>query len=328
MHANSLLPAVDLQESAPAVPVSLTRAGVTRSAKAIRLSVNGAERLFHADITCFVDLAGSQKGVHMSRFEEGINDAIDDLPHDQALAIDVLAERIAVAVTEVQHAHRGEVRIRASYPVTRRTPVSDIDSQEMYELFGVAAAGPAGVRRLLGVAAQGMNACPCAQDLIRAQAEAALAADGFSHDDIARIVTLVPIATHNQRAKGTLYVGAPGGVDDIAPETLIDIVEAGMSSEIYELLKRSDEQYVVGRAHRRPRFVEDSVREMIREVVARFPHLPDEAFVSAHQANFETIHTHDVEAERTGLVGEIRHELAGNEGRGRHLTMREWLEQA
>ena len=42
-----------------------------------------------------------------------------------------------------------------------------------------------------------------------------------------------------------------------------------MSSEIYELMKRSDEADVVERAHRNPRFVEDVVREMIRQVADR-----------------------------------------------------------
>ena len=136
---------------------------------------------------------------------------------------------------------------------------------------------------------------------------------------------LVPIATHNQRARGTLYLGAPDAVD-IDADTLLEIVEEGMSSEIYELMKRPDEQYVVDRAHRRPRFVEDSVREMIRGALERFPALPDDAFVHAHQVNFETIHTHDVEAERSGMLGEIRRELAGEEHGERHVTLRAWLD--
>ena len=37
-----------------------------------------------------------------------------------------------------------------------------------------------------------------------------------------------------------------------------------MSSEIFELMKRPDEVAVVEKAHRRPRFVEDCVREMVR----------------------------------------------------------------
>ena len=53
---------------------------------------------------------------------------------------------------------------------------------------GMAAARPGHARRAVGVSAQGMNACPCAQGLVREQAEAALAADGFTDDEIARIV--------------------------------------------------------------------------------------------------------------------------------------------
>jgi peptide/nickel transport system permease protein len=57
-----------------------------------------------------------------------------------------------------------------------------------------------------------------------------------------------------------------------------------MSSEIYELMKRSDEGAVVEKAHRRPRFVEDCVREMIRQVTEAFPDLRERAFVERARA--------------------------------------------
>ena len=318
------LPA-DLQESRPASAISLSRAGVTRSAKAIRIRHNGDERLFHAELACFSDLNPEQKGVHMSRFEEEVNEAIDDVVIGEALVIEALAERIATTVVASQRALRSEVTIRASYPVEKRTPVTDIPTQEMYGLIGIAAANTATSRRVVGVTAQGMNACPCAQGLIQAQASQALREDGFTEDEIARIVDLVPIATHNQRARGTLYLGAPAELA-VDADVLIEIVEEGMSSEIYELLKRPDEQYVVARAHQRPRFVEDSVREMVRGVLDRFPDLPDDAFVHAHQVNFETIHTHDVEAERSGTIEEIRRELERGDHVAHHTSLREWLD--
>jgi GTP cyclohydrolase I/GTP cyclohydrolase-4 len=99
-----------------------------------------------------------------------------------------------------------------------------------------------------------------------------------------------------------------------------------MSSEIYELMKRSDEGAVVEKAHRRPRFVEDCVREMIRGVIERLDFLGDRHFVSARQENLETIHQHNVQAERFGLVGEIRAEIASGEHSARHVSMREWLD--
>ena len=315
----------DLQQSAPAAPISLSRAGVTRSAKAIRIRHNGDERLFHAEVACFCDLNPAQKGVHMSRFEEEVNEAIGDVVIGEALIIEALAERIATKLVASQRALRSEVTIRASYPVEKRTPVTDIPTQEMYGLIGIAAANADTGRRIVGVTAQGMNACPCAQGLISAQASEALRDEGFSAQEIARILDLVPVATHNQRARGTLYVGAPEDIEVDADE-LIAIVENGMSSEIYELLKRPDEQYVVDRAHRRPRFVEDSVREMVRHALDRFPGLPEDAFVHAHQVNFETIHTHDVEAERSGTIAEIRRELDAGEHVAHHTTLREWLD--
>ena len=84
-----------------------------------------------------------------------------------------------------------------------------------------------------------------------------------------------------------------------------------MSSEIYELMKRSDEVEVVEKAHRRPRFVEDCVREMIAGVRrATFGELDGASFVSARQENLETIHQHNVVAERHGLLSELRDEIA------------------
>jgi GTP cyclohydrolase I/GTP cyclohydrolase-4 len=315
----------DLQQSAPAAAISLSRAGVTRSAKAIRIRHDGGERLFHAEVACFCDLNPAQKGVHMSRFEEEVNEAIDDVVLGEALIVEALAERIATKLVASQRALRSEVTIRASYPVEKRTPVTGIPTQEMYGLIGIAAANASSSRRVIGVTAQGMNACPCAQGLIRDQASDALREDGFSDGEVERIMELVPVATHNQRARGTLYLGCPQGTEVDADE-LIAIVEDGMSSEIYELLKRPDERYVVDRAHRRPRFVEDSVREMVAGVLGRFPDLPEDAFVHAHQVNFETIHTHDVEAERAGTVAEIRRELDGGEHVAHHTTLREWLD--
>ena len=81
--------AEDLQGSRPAASISLTGAGVTRSAKAIRIRHNHAERLFHAEIASFCDLGPEQKGVHMSRFEETVNEAIDEVVIGEALRIEV-----------------------------------------------------------------------------------------------------------------------------------------------------------------------------------------------------------------------------------------------
>jgi GTP cyclohydrolase I/GTP cyclohydrolase-4 len=98
-----------------------------------------------------------------------------------------------------------------------------------------------------------------------------------------------------------------------------------MSSPVYELLKRPDELFVVEHAHLQPRFAEDSVRLALAGVLDAYPRLDDTDFLFARQVNLETIHTHDVIAERTGTVGELRAELEDGSRIARHTELREWL---
>jgi GTP cyclohydrolase I/GTP cyclohydrolase-4 len=180
---------------------------------------------------------------------------------------------------------------------------------------------------MLGVSAQGITTAPYAQAALHARARERLAADGFSESEIARVLDRVPVATHDQLGVGTLHLGCP---EDCALEfdvaALLAIVEGAMSSEIFELMKRSDEAAVVERAHRRPRTVDDCVRVMITGVVERFADLPDAAFVSAAQDSTETIRSHHLVAERAGLLGELRRELRTGEPVEPQTSMRRWLE--
>ena len=319
--------APDVQASLPATQVSLSRVGVTGVEKVIRVKDNGVENLFYAELECFVDLNPQQAGVHMSRFEEIVGEAIDEVVLGEAFKAEVLAAHVAQKVRERQGGLRAEVAVKAHYPETVTTPESGRSTQEMYVLFGTAVDSERGTRTLTGVQAQGMTACPCAQEMVAGLSRERLVAEGFSTEQIERVIDVVPIATHNQRGIGTLHVGCPeGGPAWIDAPELLRLVESSMSSEIYELMKRPDEMSVVVKAHENPRFVEDCVREMLRQVVEGYPDLPDEAFVMARQENLETIHRHNVVAERYGTLGALREELASGEHQTHHTTMREWLE--
>jgi GTP cyclohydrolase I/GTP cyclohydrolase-4 len=313
----------DLQASAPEVRIGLSRAGVTGVHKAIRLRRGPHEKLVSAQIDCFVDLEPAQKGVHMSRFPELFGEAIDDVVIGEAFLVEELAEHIAAHVLGRQRALRAEVKIVASYPMARRTPVSGLPTQEMVSLIGIAAASARGTRRVVGVEATGINACPCAQGMVRDAAAERLGDAGFDEHDVERILELVPLATHNQRGRGTLYIGtAQSGIN---AERLVELVESSMSSPVYELLKRPDELYVVEHAHLQTRFVEDSVRLALKAALDAYPELDDADFLFSRQVNLETIHSHDVLAERYGTVGELRAELEHGTHLERHTELQTWL---
>ena len=311
----------DMQASAPPVDLALSRVGVTAVQKAIRVRRGDAETVMAAEIECTVDLARGQKGVHMSRFPEVFDEAIGDAVFGEARIVEEIAEVIARHIVERQHAVRAEVHITARWPMRRVTPVTGLPTQEMVSLIGIAAATEQGARRVVGVEASGINACPCAQGLVAGRAADRLAEAGFEPGDIEQILQLVPIATHNQRGRGTLLVGTTSEID---AETLVDLVERSMSAPVFELLKRPDELFIVEHAHLQPRFVEDSVRIALKSLLDEVPGLADGDFVLSRQVNLETIHAHDVLAERWGTIGELRSEIGGRDA-SRQTTLADWL---
>src|SRR5581483_3339956 len=183
----------DVQARTPGIPVGLTRVGVTGVEKVVRIR----EELFFARLDCFVDLSREQKGAHMSRFDEVVNEAIGQVVLSESpFRAETLAKHIAELVRERQGAARAEVTIAARYPEHKPAPVSGVRTQEIYTLHGRAVAFEHGTRRIVGVSATGMTACPCAQELVAARARERLAGEGFGAQEIERILRSVPVATH------------------------------------------------------------------------------------------------------------------------------------
>lgn len=312
----------DVQGEPPADPVALSRAGITNLRRIISILDDDRPALFHATLDLFVDLDPDQAGVHMSRFSEVVEDLAEGLTREPFADIESLAGRMAAQVLETQEAVRAEVRIRAQTPTMKTTPVTGRPTQQLYTLVGIGAAAAGHTRHLVGVEVNGLTVCPCAQDLVRTHSRERLAEEGFTQEECDRILAVVPGASHNQRGRGTLLVGSEARLH---AEDLVAVVERSMSSEIYELLKRPDELHVVEKAHDNPRFVEDAVRSMLRIVVDEYPDLGDDAFVLVRQENYEGIHEHNAFAERHGVLGEIRAELAEGVPTDRHTSLEQWL---
>ena len=135
----------DVQAREPGIPVGLSRVGVSGVEKVVRIR----DELFLARLDCFVDLGATQKGAHMSRFDEVVNEAIGEVVLSESpFLAETLARHIAELVRERQGAERAEVTIAARYPEHKPAPVSGIDTQEIYTLYGMAVASERGTRRV------------------------------------------------------------------------------------------------------------------------------------------------------------------------------------
>ncbi len=312
----------DIQSGKPAVHVRLGRTGVTGIKKAMLIGEEDHQQWFNITFDLYADLGPSQAGIHMSRFSDALDEVLEDIDRATWPRIEMLAEHIARSVIEKQHAQRAEVQLRTSFPLQRWTPVTGRPTQEVYTLLALAVATKTHTRRMIGVEVEGMVACPCAQDMVRSFAWMRLQEEGYPDKVIEKMLSVTPLATHNQRGRATLMLGTDQVID---ARELIDLAEGAMSSENYGLLKRPDELYIVNKAHANPRFVEDVAREILRSVIEQYSDLPDDAYVSVRQRNEETIHKYDVEAEGWGTFGELRAEIIQQQIIEHHTSKEEWL---
>ncbi len=292
--------------------LSLNRVGVSSVRRIVQLEIDGTPRVFNGEFTMVADLAPDKAGVHMSRFSEILEEATLDVlaATREPARIERLVEAIARQIVKSQRAIRADVRLRADFGLERWTPVSGKRGEEIYTLVGIAHADERGTRRVVGVEAEGMTACPCAQLMVREHSLHELMEAGFSEADAQRALDALPVATHNQRGRGAVMLGVDDDhADVLRAEDLVEIVESSMSSETYDLLKRPDEFFVVNKAHHNPKFVEDVVRGILSRSLDMYADLPNDTFVFASQVNYESIHKHDAFAEAFGNFGEFRQEL-------------------
>ncbi|MBP2202114.1 GTP cyclohydrolase-4 [Methanococcus voltae] len=307
----------DVQSKEPDIKVSLTRVGVTNLKKLVKIKRDPSKRdvVLVPTFEVFVDLPSNQKGIHMSRSPEVIGEVIERiLSEEEIYGVEDLSIEIVKRLFEKhEYANRAEVfLVSDDYIMEEKSPVTHKKSQEVCKImaraYGVKEDGKLIMKKMVGAEVVGITACPCAQDLLTQNAITELKKNGFNDEEIVKILDSVTIATHNQRGIGTIMVEVPDNYE-IGISKIIDIIKSSMSGEVYELLKRSDEAYVVQSAHKNPKFVEDCAREMIKRVVEEFTELPDNAEILIRQVNKESIHRHDAFAERFSTMEELRNEL-------------------
>ena len=304
----------DVQAGSPTVMIGLTRVGVTDVKKLVEITRSDKRPIvLIPTFDIFVDLPSTRKGANLSRNLEAVDRTLEEALNRPVYAIEDLCVDVARHLLEThEYAMNAEVRMRGEYMMKKRSPKTGLECQEVYDIYADATVARSGdVRKTIGASVIAMTACPCAQEISRDAAFSKLKDLGVDDDVIVRFLEEMPMCTHNQRGIGTIRIQS--GPDARIPiEAIIEIIEGSMSSQMYELLKREDERFVVESAHKNPKFVEDCVRTMAKHLVQRFPDLSDEAVVSIEQVNEESIHRHNAYAERMATFGQLKREVNSN----------------
>ncbi|WP_406660634.1 GTP cyclohydrolase MptA [Methanolobus sp. ZRKC3] len=306
----------DIQANKPQIPINLSRVGVTNVKKLVEVKRKDKRPIvLISTFDIFVDLPSHLKGANLSRNFEAVDEVLEKAINMPVYEIEQLCSDVAQSLLKRhEYASRAEVILKSEYVVKRESPSTKMECQEVVEIFAEAMAmrddvENMAVKKLIGAEVIGMTACPCAQEIMRDNARKELEALGIDNVTVAEFLHRVPMATHNQRGRGIISIEVEGN-DFVSLEKIIEIIENSMSSSVVELLKRSDEAMVVQRAHQNPKFVEDCVRTMAKNIVLGFTHLSDMAVVTIKQINEESIHRHNAFAERVATLGELRTEIA------------------
>ncbi|CAJ36038.1 GTP cyclohydrolase MptA [Methanocella arvoryzae] len=304
----------DVQASNPDVMVGLTRVGVTEVKKMVEITRSDKRPIILIPtFDIFVDLPSYRKGANLSRNLEAIDRTLEEALNQPVYRIEDLCVDVAKRLLEThEYASNAEVRMHGEYMMKKKSPKTGLECQEVYDIYADAIVVRGGIiRKTIGAKVIAMTACPCAQEISKETAFKKLAALGVADNVIAEFLDDMPMPTHNQRGVGTIKIESGNDVK-VSIEAIIDIIENSMSSQMYELLKREDERYVVHSAHKNPKFVEDCVRTMAKNLVRKFPSLPDDAVITIEQVNEESIHRHNAFAERMATFGELKKEMLSN----------------
>jgi GTP cyclohydrolase IB len=251
----------DVQSSQDLRQVAIDRVGVKDVTFPIRLRTpDGGEQTTVASINMYVALPHYQKGTHMSRFLEVLNEeSSKPITPDKIPAI-------TRAICKRLDAKTAHFEARFTYFIKKEAPVTKHPGLMNYEVtFECTANGKTDF--VMSVAAPATSLCPCSKEI---------SAYG-AHNQRCRIEAKV-------RFKGKMWI-----------EELVTLLERAASCPVFAVLKRPDEKWVTEQAFDNPKFVEDIVRDLAVALEREKRIL----WYSINSENFESIHSHNAYAEIT-----------------------------
>ena len=248
----------DVQNTADKRQIAIDKVGIKDIRHPVRVRQRiGGEQHTVANFNMYVDLPHNFKGTHMSRFVEILNN------HEREITVQSFKEMLSEMTTRLE-ARSGHIEMTFPYFITKRAPVSGVESALDYEVSFIGDISHGDPRLTIRVVVPVTSLCPCSKEISK-------------------------YGAHNQRSHVTISATTR---DFVWLEELIDLVEEEASCELYGLLKRPDEKYVTERAYDNPKFVED----MVRDVAARLNLDERISAYTVESENFESIHNHSAYA--------------------------------
>ena len=296
----------DLQNSGSAISIGIDKVGIIGVDKKVEIVQENKRYSFYPKISALISLPPNQRGIHMSRSSETIEEVINESVYKPASTIEIVSDRIARKLFK-EHPYTTNIEVKLEGRIIIQLKENNHRViQKSYDVSSIVYGtktelGEQEFDYFIGAKAMGMSCCPCAIDLSKEYAESVMKNRediNISNEDIKTLLNILPFSSHNQRTLGTITVQ----IKDINKQQidvldLIDVIEESMSGKIQSVLKRPEEAQLVRTAHLNPLFAEDIVRGMAKNFYAKgFPDL-GEGKIIFQVESFESIHPYNVYCE-------------------------------
>ncbi|MFX1301737.1 MAG: GTP cyclohydrolase MptA [Promethearchaeota archaeon] len=310
---------IDLQNSSSRIDIPIDKVGIVELEKKVEIIQENKRYSFYPKISALINLPAEQRGIHMSRTSETIEEVINEVIFKPTPTIELVGDRIVKKLLERHpYTSKAEVKLEGKIIVQVRENDERI-IQKSYDISSFVKAirdnlGNIDYNYFIGASAVGMTVCPCAKELSLEYAEEVVKSRqdiDVSEEDLKKLLNILPFSSHNQRSIGTIIVQ----IKDLTNHKvdvldIIDIIEESMSGKIQSVLKRPEEAELVRSAHLKPLFSEDVIREMAKNFILRdFPNLEDDFKVRFKVESLESIHVFNVYAELKTTLGELKKKL-------------------
>ncbi len=289
----------DINSELPSFQIPVERVGVRNLRSPVRIKRGDREIGLVVNIDCFVDLLGNRKGANISKITDTIYSTIRN--EEPFGGIEYLGQRTLENLLAVNEESRNaEITLTAEYFQTRILE-SGLESVAIYRIgSNERAQRNEPVIRKISVEVNGINACPCAMVTTKELMQE-------KYPDHHEIISMMPAVTHNQR--NLVRVEIESSTDSVEVEDIISTCESVIGTPQLSKMGRELEGKRILEAHMKPMFAEDIVREITRNIAARYAALEDAARITVSSESFETMHPHNVYAEVSTTMGDIRNRL-------------------
>ncbi len=237
--------------------IAIDKVGVKNVTYPIVLKTpEGGEQHTIANIDMYVALPHNQKGTHMSRFLEVLNENAEGVTP-------AMIPEITRKIRDRLNAETAHFKLEFTYFINKRAPVTKAPGLMDYRVTFECSSNSHD-DFIMQVTAPATSLCPCSKEISR-------------------------FGAHNQRCEITARVRFDG---TLWIEDLVRILENAASTEVYSVLKRPDEKFVTEDAFENPKFVEDIVRDLAIGLDAE----ERIHWYEIDSENFESIHNHNAYA--------------------------------